>query len=396
MINNFLNFSSFEDFPKEIQDLVFQNCGFSSKIHLTKKAYYQNFIQAETDQKIGLYGENLVLKGMKLQEKLNSLDENFKNEFLIIENKFNPFDIEYCELLKIKNLKIDQCSILLKKNDDEILKNSSINPNWKYIVQGLFNQAMAHPEGYSNSSLVKLCYASNSASEAISQLNNLSILKKEKAALEIEQSEINSQFSKDVIHTQYLDFIAEKETEKEAINNSYKKKQEKILLKIANLPLMKNNENFIYEVSGGKSKFHDLKILVLDPNNAQKWSGDGSGNYIDRVEIEPGQSIMRGISKGRPFLAIKYSENDKKRISIFFQRSIYRPDDWFESGGGLLGEYNGSNGKYMTSLSDIMSKSNKHGMNAAKYYPMKIALKTLLTIGICQAPNKPTYKLLEQ
>lgn len=392
MNSNFLSFSSFQPFPIEIIDLIVQNSTLDSNIHFTKKAYYQNFIHSETDQKIGLYGENLVLRGMKLQEKLNSLDENIKKEFLIFENKFNPVEIEYSELLKNKNLKIFQCCIQQDKISKEIFENSEVNPNWKYVVQGLFYKAMANPEGYSKSSLETLSYASNSATEALAQLNKLPLLKQEKSSLEDEQSEIKLQFSKDSTHLQYLDLVAEKKE----LNNSYiKKKHEEILYQISDLSQMKKNEKFIYEVCGGKSKFHDLKILVLDPNNTETWSNDG-GKYINRVKKRDlSESVMRGIVKGgRPFLAIKYSFNGRNDISIFFQRSFYRPDDWFENGKGLLGEYNGTNGKYGTPLGGIMSKSNQHGKGLYDYYPVKIALKTLLTTGICQAPNKPTYKLV--
>lgn len=221
-----------------------------------RKVYFDS-LQNETDKKIGLYGKNLILEGLALYE--------------------NPI---------LKELEIAKSILKI-----EWEQSSTVNNEWIYAVQTLFMNALCHPEGKSRKTLVALSFTSHSASEAIANLNSLTLIQKK-------QQENTAAIDKQL---KLLDFQLEQ------------------------LRGMRKTEKVIYNISGGKDQFHKLTILHLEglahwkgvdsgrrykdlTYYNDKWYSSGEDYSVEFCKIKKlpiGESVVRGIDPlNRPFIAI--------------------------------------------------------------------------------------------
>jgi hypothetical protein len=186
-----------------------------------------------------------------------------------------------------RNLILEGLPLVRKRShlEKEINENSSAKDQWNIAVKSLFYKALANNKGKSLKALESMCRVCKSAEEAIGRLERLPQLIKEKDAVE---------------------------------------KQLEPLLQ------MRRSEKILYALCGGKKKFNDLKILILDEKNSVT-SGYSSIDQINN--LHSGCSVMRGVARPQsypnnfPFIAIKFKEKSGHQgIAIF--EECFQGEEW--------------------------------------------------------------------
>lgn len=280
MITNTSSFdtlsSNVQALPLEIQKHI-QSYVPTMVDHASRNKLY-NELQAETDQKKGLYGENLILKGLLLCDQLFEAEQNWNFRKIELEN--------------------------------EIATDSLPMQHWYNPVPTLFTNAINNPKGKSLKALNMLYYTNYGAAEALLKLTDIKLNK-----------------------TSILD-----------LGSQFKENSERINKLIQKTLQQRNTEQTIYNVCGGKNKFHDLKILL--------WKGvKNFERYTSLKKIHEGETVMRGLdSTDRPFIAISMcgqkfsSDYNENIITVIQQIDSEDPTKWFNHGthGGLL--YNSRGG----------------------------------------------------
>lgn len=103
-MNSISSSSTFEILPKDVQDLIFEEfLPDDSPIHSVNVAYRKAFIKKltfETEQKIGLYGKSIILKGILCKRKIDELDK----EAIRNEEKLNSLEIFTLKLRQHKHI----------------------------------------------------------------------------------------------------------------------------------------------------------------------------------------------------------------------------------------------------------------------------------------------------
>ncbi len=152
--------------------------------------------------------------------------------------------------------------------------------------------------------------------------------------------------------------------EKFALEAKLRSTLESMKYKVKDLFELKFNENRIFDIVGGKDKFHALKILDIPANCSY---------YSKITKLEKGQSVMRGVFAHRPFIAFCFSTgNSATRKVAFYYRNNDHYKEWKVSGTGhQLFEYGSYDNvvnleeRIVQDLKQLITKGYFHKINSS-------------------------------
>ncbi len=346
--------------PKEIQDHIKDYNPTVMVDHKSRNNLF-NKLKMETEQKVGLYQESLILKGLPLCDELFETEKTYNFQKTEIENELETI--------------------------------SSPKKSWYSPIPILFTNALSNPMGKSEKALNVLYYTNQGAADALQQLNSVPKLKKLMSDLyssyTIKCEDIKSQMER----------IRQQRTTEHTIYNACGGKDKFHNLKI----FSEGNAN-------GSQYFKHLKgetvMRGLDYNGSPflTISLQKPGNVFLMLQQ---QGLLKETGSGYSS-TLKDHEDCKLLNTITVLKQRYNnPTVWNNSGftglmhsdaGDSVNEFGIKTGKTGTFFIE-----NKNEMKYSQYsttYNLFPTVKELLTTGSClydaENPDRGMFKLTKQ
>lgn len=351
-----------QELPKEIQDHI---KGYNPTVIVDHKSRNNLFneLKIETEQKVGLYGESLILKGLLLCDQLFEYEKRWSTYIAGIENR--------------------------------LAMNKLPQNSWYSPVPTLFCNALNNPTGKSEKALNGLYYINHGAAEALQQLNHISVCEKHLVEFNID---IKSNIEK---NNNLMEHIRQQRTAEQTIYNACGGKDKFHDLKI--LPWENANDYSNY----GK---------ILEGETVMRGLDDDGCPFIAISLQKPGNVFamlqQKGLlnETGSGSTCTQKDYDDCKllnKITVLRQDDSTNPTLWTNSGwAGLMHSDAGD------SVNEFGIKTGKTGnffienTNEMKYsqystlYNLFPTVKELLTTGSClydaENPKRGMFKLVKQ
>lgn len=373
----------FCSFPNEITYKIIDLCEEDLGLHFINKLSRESYMCMLFDRTDGLYGKNLIYKGISLISEDHEICKKIRRAVEGCKDVLDKSIIDsVVELTKITKEFIAHDVIInssFHKNNmasvdsyNEQIKFHKIpKSNWSEYVKSLFIKN----DWKSNCILDAMSYLDPTAQEAKDQLKSLNTLSEVSSKIQL----INKEFRIEAFKRLPV------------ILDVFLTSRKELLSQLEKIRKCRKMEKLIFYICGGEKAFQSLKVLELGPYDS---TIRGEFVAIDKVRfLHDGCPVMRGLTfDNRPFIAIRHTLPQTvgtHTVTVFHQKYSSTPYTWLSPNRWLLREF----GELSEITNVLYWDEPEHKCEMELLLIEKF--KQLITTGSCPSKDKDiSYNLL--